>query len=278
MIELTQVFCYTIGSMFSPDNLQNRFSSKEVVKYGVYGALAGSLMLLNSCGGTPSPIEHFSTPTPASTPFPTRLPEKPAQPIPNLLEPKTVLGGAERLSYKNGVIVNLTRGINIAVVMDNLAVLNTNPDFRINLKPEDQNITLLFPQPFTANGKKQALDQAESELPLILSGLNTNSGIDTGKARFSIISVGDAIQNIARKNPRQTNPSLFQAALGIELSHAYLGLTRAAIVDAQDTPTTYPEISEDERKKLFEKKLYPFRIDYLNPSYLITLGISRSSI
>lgn len=202
-------------------------------------------------------------------------------PLPDILIPKTVGGGAWMALYSHGVIVNATKGIDLAVVIDNLQRLNSDPAFGINLDPpNEQNITYLFPQPFAGNdqNRQDAIAQAKDEMPLVLSALDTTLHISRGRVRFSIISVADALDNVTRRNPGLTPMSqTYQSALSVELTHAYVGLTRAEIFDASITPPTYPEISATLRGQLYNSLAYPFGILSIDSRYLAALNLLNRS-
>lgn len=215
-------------------------------------------------------------------PTPTVVIEAQKPPVlslyPELLTPRSVRERAEILTYPDGAIINLTRGVDLFVDGDTFSRINKDPRYDINLNNGEQNFTYLFPQTFTTgNGREEAIRIVEEEFSLVISAFNTKQGISTGRARFSIISIADVLKTLAQNNPDiSPEKDLFRQGSATELSSAYLALSRLGIGDAKQTPSAYP-VTPRVRELLLQGG-YPLRLMSINPNYIKAIGLGVTQV
>lgn len=222
--------------------------------------LAGTFSIATACSADAS--------TPTQAPNSLNL-----APKSNMLTPESMEKGAYFYLYAQGAVINLTKGVDIAIMPDNLQRINNDSRYGINLGPQEQNITYLFPQRSgNQSDREKAIKMAEDELPLVMLALQ-QAGIDRGRLRFSIIFVGDVSTRVSKQNPNmRVQTDTFRTALGFELGNEYLVLTRRAIFDASQTPSTISHTPQD-RSLLAQTGSYPLLVTSINPAYLAALGL-----
>ena len=217
-------------------------------------------------------IKPAATVTAAASASPNRIPA-----LTSLLTPLP-LEQAQIFTYNQGVIVNLTRAIDLGVDIPNLRMINTDPRFGLNLTAEDQVITYFFPQSFVNNdsGREEAIRIMEQQLPEIVSMLRATQGIEKGRMRFAPISVADALLNLVARNRLTYPPSdpLWKVALGLGLTNAYVGVTGLEVFDTGQIQGAYPDIPANVREALVQNLAYPFTPRLTFPTgYFRVLGL-----
>lgn len=223
-------------------------------------------------------LPSVATVTPTPDLFGPPLPT----PSSELLFPKTVREGAKMGMYQGGAIINLTRDIDGAFNFDSLPFVNTDPRYGINLGNGEQNLTYLFPQSFArGNGRADAIRIVNEELPLVILTVSRFQGIESGRMRFSLISLADVLTRVSMSNPH-LNPDSedFRGLASLELTLAYLSISGLEIHDIEQTPNIYPAVAPSVapliRRLLMQGDL-PLALLVINPNYFTALGlVSRS--
>lgn len=256
----------------------DRQKSPQLVNWlaATYGLLVTGCAIASEYPQVPSvaTLPSVTTVTPTPDLFGPPLPT----PSSELLSPKTVRGGAEMgadmVTYPRGVIINLTRGIYLWVNTDRVPIINTDPRYGINLGNEEQNLTYLFPQSFTkGNGRADAIRLVDEELPWVISALREMQGIESGRIRFSLISVADVLASVAMSNPHlNPNSEDFRRLASFELTLAYLSTSGLKIHDIEQTPYVYPAVAPAIRRLLMQGDLL-LTLPVINPNYFTALGL-----
>lgn len=250
-----------------------RFSNREL-------SLSLSLALLAGTLGTQAcakPVDNRPQNTPVAT----------GKQIPAIPAPNTSLYSEYfkpippnrngLITYPHGAIINVTRGINLALDPDNLSAVNTDPEYRIGLQDNqegtDLNITYFLPQSLQNPADRQAaLQMVADQREIVFGLLNAEQHLGRGTLRWSVMSITDLLRGLKSRIQEDTP---LKAALGVEISHTYTALSQSKILDLDQTPSIAPTLSPDLRILMKQEFSYPFVVQDIDRGYLAALGYGR---